>query len=86
MGRNLLKFRKHFDDVLSNSDVLRYYQHIDVATTEELESLHCFFVCGWINLKFGVRGHFRPLISNLNSKTQYQFEIARKCHFPSLRS
>ena len=51
-----------------------------------MESLHCFFVFGWIKLKFGVRGNFRLLISNLSSETQYQFEILRKCHFSSLRS
>ena len=33
-----------------------------------MESFHCFFVFGWIKLKFGVRGNFRLLISNLNSK------------------
>ena len=51
-----------------------------------MESLHCFFVFGWIKLKFGVRVNFRLLISNLNSKTQYQFAILRKCHFSSIRS
>ena len=35
----------------------------------------------WIKLKLGVRGNFGVLISNLNSKMQYQFEILRKCHF-----
>ena len=52
----------------------------------ELESRHCFIVFGWIKLKFGVKGNFRFLIPNLHSKTQYQFEILRKCHFCSLRS
>ena len=42
----------------------------------------CF---GWIKLKFGVRGNFRLLISNLTSQTQYRFEILRKCHFSSLK-
>ena len=51
-----------------------------------MESLHCFFLFGWIKLKFGVRGNFRLLTSNLNSKTQYQFEILRKCHSSSLTS
>ena len=37
-------------------------------------------------LKFGVRGNFRLVISNLNSKMQHKFEILRKCHFSSLRS
>ena len=40
--------------------------HFDVATTTEVESLYCFFVFGWIKLKFGVKGNFRLLISNLN--------------------
>ena len=44
------------------------------------------FVFGWIQLNFGVRGNFRFLISNLNSKMQYLFTILRKCHFSSLRS
>ena len=35
----------------------------------------------WLKLKFGASGNFGLLISNLNSKTQYQFEILRKCHF-----
>ena len=37
-------------------------------------------------VKFGVRGNFNLLTSNLNSKTKYQFEILRKSHFSSLRS
>ena len=37
-----------------------------------------FFVFEWIELKFCVRGNFGLLISNLNSKTQYQFEILRQ--------
>ena len=45
-------------------------------TTQDVESLHCFFVFRWIKLEFGVRGKFRLLILNLNSKTQYQFEIS----------
>ena len=39
------------------------------------------FVFGWIKLKFGARGNFRLLISNLHSKMQYQFAMLRKCHF-----
>ena len=42
------------------------------------------FVFGWIKLNFAVRGNFRLLISNLNSKTQYRFKILRKCHFRPL--
>ena len=43
-------------------------------------------VFGWIKLKFGVRANFSLLISNLNSKMQYKFEILRKCYFSFLRS
>ena len=57
-------------------------RHFDVATTVEVESPHCFSGFGWIKLKFGLRDNFRPLISNFNSKTQYQFKILRKCCFP----
>ena len=44
------------------------FRHFDVTTTKEVESLHCFFVFGWTELKFGVGGggNFRLLISNLN--------------------
>ena len=55
MGRNLVKLKKN-DDVISNSNV---------TTTGEVESLHCFFVFGWIKLKFGERVNFRVLISDL---------------------
>ena len=74
---------------MTSSVILKYdviNRHFDVATTKEVESLHCFLVFGWITLKFGVRGNFKLLISNRNSKTQYQFEIVKKCHFSSLRS
>ena len=47
-------------------------------TTNKVESLHCFFVFEWTELKFGVRGNFGLLTSNFNSKTQHQFEILRK--------
>ena len=71
------------DDVIFNSNVWCHNRHFDVVTTKEVESGHCFFVFGWIKLKFAVKGNFRL---NLNSKTQYQFEILRKSHFSSLRS
>ena len=45
--------------------LIRKYD-FDVATTNKVERLHCFFVFGWMKLKFGVRGNFRHLISNLN--------------------
>ena len=85
MGKNLVKLKK-IDDVISNSKVVCHNRHFDAATTKEVKSLHCFFVFGWVELKFGVKGNLRRLISNLNPKTQYQFEILRKCHFSSLRS
>ena len=59
---------------------------MEKGETQEGESLHGFLVFGWIKLKFGVGSNFGLLISNLNSKTQYQFEILRKCHFFELES
>ena len=53
MDRNLEKFENLYD-VISNSKVWRHNCHFEVATTTEVESLHCFFVSGWIKLKFGV--------------------------------
>ena len=46
MGRNLVKFKKKVDGVISNSKVLRHNRHSDVATTKKVESLHCFFLDG----------------------------------------
>ena len=46
-----------------------------------MESLYCFLVFGWIKLKFGVRGHVRLLILNLNSNTQYKSEILKNATF-----
>ena len=77
-----MKFKK-INDVTCNSKVRRHDCHSDVATINKVENRHCLFVFGWIKLKFGVRGHFRLLVSNINSKTQYQFEILRKYHFSS---
>ena len=65
MGGNLVKFKRF----LMTSSLIRKYDVIIVPIPKEVESLHCFcFVFGWIKLKFGVRGNFRVLISNLNSK------------------
>ena len=75
MGRNLVKFKKKFDNLISNSKVGSHNHHFDVATTQEGESLHGFFVFGWNKLKFGVKANFAFLISNLNSQMQYQFQI-----------
>ena len=83
LGRNirwveiLWNFKK-IDGVISDSKVWRHNRHFHVATTNKVESLHWFFVCGWSKLKLDVRGNFWLLISNLDSKMQYQFEILRK--------
>ena len=61
-------------------------RHFDVVTTQEGESFRGFFAFRWIKLKFGVIGNSGLLISNLNSKMQYQFKILRKCHFFELES
>ena len=57
---------KNFDVVISNLKVCRHNCHFDVATTNQVESLHCFFIFGWIKLQFGVKGNLRLLITNLN--------------------
>ena len=54
MGRDLVNLKK--DDVISNSKVRHHKCHFDIVTTKEVESLHFFFVFGWIKLKFGARG------------------------------
>ena len=59
-----------------------------IPVPEQLRKLKVFIVAlffGWVKLKFGVRGNFSLLISNLNSKMQHEFETLRKCHFSSLR-
>ena len=83
MDRNLVKFLKN---LMTSSLIRKYGAIIVILITNKEESLHCFFVSGWIKLKFGVRGNLRILISNLNSKRQYRLEILRKCHFSSFRS
>ena len=76
-----------FKEKLITSSLIRMYDVIIVIlTTQEGESLRGFFVFGWIKLKFGLRGNFELLISNLNSKMQYLFKILRKCHFSELRA
>ena len=93
LSQTLLKFGRNIRwvDILFNkkmmmSSLICDNHQFDVMTTREVESPYFFFIFGWIKLEFGVRGDFRLLISNLNSKRQYQFEILRKCHFSSLRS
>ena len=39
------------DDDISNLKVRRHDRHFDVATIDEVESLYCFFVFGWIEVK-----------------------------------
>ena len=65
--------------VIFKSKVWRHNHHFHVRATKEVESLHCFFVFEWIKLKFGVWSNFsvRLLISNLDSKAQYQFKILK---------
>ena len=50
-----MKFKKIIDEVISNSKVWCHYRRFDVATSNKVESLHCFFVFGWIKLRFGAR-------------------------------
>ena len=73
-----MKFKEKFYGVIPNSKVRRHNRHFYAATTKKVERLHCFLVFGSIKLTFGVRGNFGLLISNLNSKMQYRFEILRK--------
>ena len=80
LGRNMrwVEILSNFKNLMTSSLIPKYDVIIvifDVATIQEVESRHCFFVFGWIKLKFGVRGNFMLLISNLNSKTQYLFAI-----------
>ena len=55
MGRNIVKFKKK----LMMSSVIRKYDVIIVILmSRNLRSgKHCFFVFGWIKLKFGVKGN-----------------------------
>ena len=82
-GRSLVKFK-----ILKTSSLIpKYDVIIAILMSRQLKNWEfSIFVFGWIKLKFGVRGNFRLLISNLNSKTRYQFEIVRKGHFSSLRT
>ena len=76
MGRNLVKVKKI---LMVSSLILKYDNRLfDVVKTKKVESCHCFFVFGWIKLKFGVRSNLWLLISNLNSKMPYRFQILRK--------
>ena len=80
MGRSLLKFKR----ILMTSSLIRKYDVIIVILmSRQLRKWKVFIVSLFYD---GLKGNFRLLISNLNSKTQYQFEIVRKCHFSSLRS
>ena len=61
-----MKLNKN-DDVIYNSKVWPHNNHFHVKTAKEVESLHCFFVLDGLSKKL-VRGSFRLLISDLNSK------------------
>ena len=73
MGRNRVKIKK----LMTSSLISKYDVMIVILMLRQLNEWKVFIVSlfffGWIKLKFGVRGNFRLLISNLNSKTQYQF-------------
>ena len=73
---------------MTSSLIRKYDVIIVILMSWQLRKWKVFIVLcfGWIKLKFGVRSNFTLLISNLNSETQYHFEIVRKCHFSSLRS
>ena len=64
MGRNL-EFKKDW----TMSSLIRKYDVTVILMTTKVKSFHCFFVFGWVKLKFGVSGNIRLLISNINSKT-----------------
>ena len=55
MGRNLVKLTEKkmiVSFLIQKYDVL--YRHFDVATTNKVESLHCFFGFRWIKLKYAL--------------------------------
>ena len=81
MSRNLVKLKK----LVTSSLIQKYEVMIFILMSWQLKKRKALIV-PLFKLKFGVRGNFRLLISNLNSKMQYQFEIVRKCHFSSLKS
>ena len=69
---------KNVDGVISN--IIQKYDVIIVILMlrQQNSRMSSLILCfGWIKLKLGIRGNFGLLISNLNSKTQYQFEIVR---------
>ena len=79
MSGNLVKLK---NILMASSPVRKYDVIIVILMVRPQKSGKCsLFLCflfGWIKLKFGIRGNFALLISNPNSKTQYQFEILRK--------
>ena len=86
MGINLVKFK---EILMTSSLIGKYDVIIVILMSRQLGKWKVFIVSLFLDgfkLKFGVRVIFRLLISNLNSKIQYQFEIFRKCHISSLRS
>ena len=67
MGRNLVKFFK----LMTSSLIGKYDVIMIILMSQQLKTSNVFMVSlffGWIKLKFCVRGNFRLLISNLNSK------------------
>ena len=84
MGRNLMNFKKF---LMRSSLIPMYDIIILILMLRQLRNgKSSLFLFLWIMLKFGVKGNFSLLSSNLNSKTQYLFAILRKCHFSSIGS
>ena len=79
MGRNLVKFKRMMTSYL----IPKYDVIIVILTSRQLRKWKVVIVS---LLLFGVRGNFRLLISNLNSKTQYLLAVLSQCHFSSFRS
>ena len=66
MDRNIAKFKKLMTSFL----VRKYDVIIVILMSRQLRKWKVFIVSlffGWIKLKFGVRGNFSLLISNLNN-------------------
>ena len=54
--------------------------------SQKVEGSCSSFVFLWIKLNIGVGGNFGPLISNLSSKTSYEYKFLGKKQFSSLQS
>ena len=67
MRRNLVKFQKMMlSSLIRKYDVIMVILILQQLKKSIVYIFHCFFVFGRIKLKFGVRGNFALLISNLN--------------------